>query len=174
VAGLSLEAEPGVYAAGKLDPGTALLLESFDMTSVHSKQLLDMGCGYGLIALKAALAGAVVTALDDDLLAVRATSRNAQTLGLKMTCLHSDMDSNLTENFDVILMNPPFHLAKAVRLELPHAFIAAAHKHLKPGGELVLVANRALAYEPLLNAFGSWHKLAENSAFKVLQAIKHK
>jgi 16S rRNA (guanine1207-N2)-methyltransferase len=168
--GLTLEAEPGVYAAGKLDPGTALLLESFDLTPLDSKQVLDMGCGYGLLALKAALAGAKVTALDDDLLAVRATARNALALGLDITCLHSDIDSELTGMFDLILMNPPFHVSKQVRLELPHAFIAAAYQHLRPGGELVLVANQALAYEPLLEAFGNWQKLAENNAFKVLYA----
>jgi len=32
-----------------------------------------------------------------------------------------------------------------VELLLPFAFIAAAHKHLKLGGELFLVANKALA-----------------------------
>lgn len=172
VAGLCLQAELGVYAAGKLDPGTALLLESLDMTAFSGQSLLDMGCGYGMIALKAAQAGAKVTAIDDDVLAVRSTMANAATLGLNIACLHSDVDSDLSGQFEVVLMNPPFHVGKQVLLEVPTAFIAAAFKHLNPGGRLVLVANRALGYEALLEAFSSWEKLAENQRFKVLQAIR--
>lgn len=172
--GLKLQAEPGVYAAGKLDPGTEFFLASYDLKDVAGKEILDLGCGYGLIALKAALAGAQTTALDDDLLAVQSTYHNAKTYGLDIRCLHSDINSELkeTELFDLVLTNPPFHIGRGVRLELPQAFIAAAHKHLKIGGELLLVANKALAYEPLLEGFSYWEKLASNQAFKVLRAIK--
>ena len=173
-AGLTLSAEPGVYAAGKLDPGTALLLETFDMASATGKRVLDLGCGYGLLALTASLAGAAVTALDDDLSAVRSTYRNAQAYGLDLRVLHSDVDSELKhgEMFEIVLTNPPFHVGKGVRLELPHAFIAAAYKHLVPGGELVLVANQALQYEHLLARFAYWETLATAGGFKVLRALR--
>ncbi len=173
VLGLSLTAEPGVYAAGKLDPGTAFLLECLDLSKYANKSLLDMGCGYGLIALKAAQAGAVVTALDDDVLAVRSMQQNAKNLELAIHCIHSDVDSELAvQMFDVVLMNPPFHIGKQVLLEVPTAFIAAAYKHLKPDGELILVANKALGYETLLEMFSSWHIVSSNQQFKVLKAIK--
>ena len=173
-AGLTLSVEPGVYAAGKLDPGTAVLLETFDFESLAGKRVLDLGCGYGLLALKASLAGATVTALDDDLTAVRSTHRNAKTYGLDLRCLHSDVTSELhpTDTFDAVVMNPPFHVGKGVRLELPRAFIAAAHKHLVPGGELVLVANKALAYEELVAQFAYWETLEIGERFKVLRGLK--
>ncbi len=173
-AGLELVAEPGVYAAGKLDPGTARLLEAYDFEHTAGKRVLDLGCGYGLLALKASLAGAEVTALDDDLAAVRSTYRNAQAYGLDLRLLHSDVNSELKEDerFDTVLTNPPFHVGKGVRLELPHAFIAAAYKHLRPGGEMVLVANRALAYESLLARFAYWETLHTAGGFKVLRALR--
>ncbi len=171
---LKLRAEPGIYAAGKLDPGTAFLLESYDVTSIANKKVLDIGCGYGLLSLKAALAAAEVTALDDDLLAVRSTHANAQQYGLDIRTLHSDVNSALhdDERFDAVLMNPPFHVGKQVVPDVPNTFIAAAYKHLSVGGELVLVANKALAYEGLLEHFSYWETLAVNQQFKVLRAIR--
>ena len=171
---LKLQGESGVYAAGKLDPGTAFLLETYAMASLASKKVLDIGCGYGLLSLRAALADAAVTALDDDLLAVRSTHLNAEHYGLDIRVLHSDVNSELHdgERFDVMLTNPPFHIGKQVMLDIPEAFIAAAYKHLVPGGELVLVANKALAYERLLEHFVYWETLATNQSFKILRAIR--
>jgi 16S rRNA (guanine1207-N2)-methyltransferase len=171
--GLQLQTEPGVYAAGKVDPGTAFLLQHINLNAYANKEVLDIGCGYGLISLKAAQAGARVTALDDDLLAVRATEHNAKGLELTIKCLHSDVDSDLgDESFDLVIMNPPFHMLKQVLLEVPQAFIAAGHKHCRSGGELIVVANKALGYEPLLESFASWKQLAANQHFKILQAVK--
>ena len=181
-AGLTLEAFPGVYAAGKLDPGTAFLLQTLDTSSLLNKmsgqRVLDLGCGYGLLALKASLAGASVTALDDDLLAVRSTHRNAERYGLDVRVLHSDVDSEISgetsfeEAFDSVLMNPPFHVGKQVALEVPRAFLAAAHEHLRSGGDLTLVANRALPYERDLERWASFETLAVDRQFKVLKAVK--
>jgi 16S rRNA (guanine1207-N2)-methyltransferase len=93
-------------------------------------------------------------------------------LGLAIQCLHSDVNSDLSGKFEIILMNPPFHVGKQVLLELPAAFIAAAYEHLVPGGEVILVANKALGYEVLLKNFTMSNKVAENQQFKVLRAIK--
>jgi 16S rRNA (guanine1207-N2)-methyltransferase len=173
-AGLTLSTEAGVYAAGKLDPGTEFLLESFDVSVCDGQRVLDIGCGYGLLAIKAALAQGDVTALDDDLLAARATHKNAKTFGTDIRVLHSDVNSELktTDSFDIVLMNPPFHRGKQVNLDVPQAFIAAAHQHLAPGGTLVLVANRALPYEPLLEQFAYWEEVTSSQHFKVLQAYR--
>ena len=173
VAGLNLEAFPGVYAAGKLDPGTAFLLETLDLSPLLGQRVLDLGCGYGLLTLKASLAGASVTALDDDLLAVRSTHRNAERYGLDVRALHSDVDSEIQgETFDAVLMNPPFHVGKQVVMDVPRAFLAAAHAHLRPSGTLTLVANKALPYERDLERWASFETLAVNGQFKVLKAAK--
>lgn len=175
--GFDLTAIKGTFAAGKLDPGTAQLLAAYgDPERLNGQRVLDLGCGYGMLALTAAQAGAAVTAVDDDLGAVRSTVHNAETLGLadRITAHHSDLDQALPEagRFDTILMNPPFHVGKGVRLDLPRAFIATAWQRLAPGGELWLVANRALPYEPLLTAFSSWQEVRSEAGFKVLRAVR--
>jgi 16S rRNA (guanine1207-N2)-methyltransferase len=171
-AGLTLCAEPGVFAAGKLDPGTARLVAAVEWSELAGQRVLDLGCGYGLLALKAALAGAEVTAVDDDLLAVRATHRNAERYGADVRALHSDVDSELREErFDAVVTNPPFHVGKGVALEVPRAFLAAAYARLRPGGTLSAVANRALPYERDLAAWAWWER-TDSGAFKVLRAVR--
>ena len=64
---------PGVHAAGKLDPGSALLLRELAAhgTVAEGAAVLDLGCGWGPLARHAADRGARVTAVDDDLAAAR-------------------------------------------------------------------------------------------------------
>lgn len=174
-AGLELQSLKGVFAAGKLDPGTAQLLEALGPTGwLSGRRVLDPGCGYGLLGLLAAAAGADCVAVDDDLAAVRSTRLNAERLGLSasLTALHSDLDAELgsVERFDTVLMNPPFHVGRGVRLELPRAFIRAARRRLRPGGELWLVANRALPYEQLLADWSEFRTVRDEAGFKVLRA----
>lgn len=176
-AGLELRAVKGTFAAGKLDPGTAELLQALGEADWLSAQdVLDLGCGYGLLALQAAAREAAVTALDDDLGAVRSTALNASNLGLenRLRVLHSDLDEELADSdrFDTVLMNPPFHIGKGVRLDLPRAFIDTAFRRLRPGGELWLVANRALPYERLLGGFRTWSEVRDETGFKVLRAVR--
>jgi 16S rRNA (guanine1207-N2)-methyltransferase len=73
---------------------------------------------------------------------------------------------------DVVLMNPPFHVGRQVVGELSRAFVAAALEALRPGGRLVLVANRALPYERDLAAWATWRDVtpANSRGFKVLDA----
>lgn len=175
-AGFELQAIKGTYAAGKLDPGTARLLAALGPDpDFGGREVLDFGCGYGLLALTAARAGARATAIDDDLAAVRSTRLNAETAGLsdRVTVVHSDLDSALPEEllFDTVLMNPPFHVGRGVRLDLPRAFIRRARQRLRPGGELWLVANRSLPYEPLLTGFRSHGLVLDEDGFKVLRAV---
>lgn len=171
-AGLALVARPGVYAAGKLDPGTALLVARVPWTGLAGRAVLDLGCGYGPLALLAAREGARVVALDDDAAAVESARANARRLGLPLDVRHSDVGSALgpDERFDAVLANPPFHVGEQVQMPVPRAFLATAGRHLVPGGALWLVANRALPYERDLAGWAGLEPLEEGPVFKVLRA----
>ena len=70
-------------------------------------------------------------------------------------------------------MNPPFHSAQATDIDLGRAFLKTAAAALKRRGKLLLVANRQLPYEAVLEANGlTWRKIAEDKTYKILFADK--
>lgn len=172
--GREFEALPGVFAAGKEDPGTSRLLAALGAVGLSGAAVLDLGCGYGALAVHAASMGAAVVAVDDDLAAVRSTARSAERNGVAVRALHSDLDLAvpLDARFDVVLCNPPFHVGKQVRLDLSQAFVRAAGRRLRRGGELWLVANRQLPYESFLASWSSLDTVESSGAFKVLRAAR--
>jgi 16S rRNA (guanine1207-N2)-methyltransferase len=165
---------PGVFSWDHLDDGTALLLDQLHVEP--ETDVLDIGCGGGIIGLVAARAGARVVMVDDDLLAVRCARASAHACGLADRCrvLPSDVTRAIPDHrFDLILSNPPFHAGIDVTTGTAHRIIREAFEHLRPGGILRIVANRFLPYDRVLNeAFGSSRIVAETGRFYVLEALK--
>lgn len=159
----------GCFAAGKLDPGSELLLERMDAGGAvpAGATVLDLGCGWGPLARYAARCGARVTAVDDDLAAVRSCARNVP--GARV--VHADLDASLErdERFDRVILNPPFHVGSGVRVGLGRAFLEAALRRVAPGGEVWLVANAALPYEATFAADEAVDELVRERGFKVLR-----
>jgi 16S rRNA (guanine1207-N2)-methyltransferase len=162
----------GVFSAGRLDPATALLLET--LGEVRGAEVLDLGGGYGAIGLTLAAEGARATLLEDDLASVLSARQSAEAGRVEATIVHSDVDEGLPKklSFDIVLSNPPFHVGGSVILDVAHAFITAAHARLRSGGRFYLVANPFLKYEPLLQTlFGNVRTLAVQG-YKVLSCTK--
>lgn len=165
----------GTYASAAVDPGTALLLRSLPTGLAEGQRVLDLGCGTGLLARRALRQGAAeVTAVDDDLGAVRSTGWQLQAEHAeRWQLLHADLGLGMgLEGFDQVWCNPPFHVGRQVVGALSRAFVAAAELALRPGGELWLVANRALPYEAELASWSAWRDRtpAGEQRFKVLWA----
>ncbi len=70
--------DPGLAFGTGTHPTTALCLAWLDSLDLHSRHLLDMGCGSGILAIAALLLGAeTATAMDIDSQAITATASNA-------------------------------------------------------------------------------------------------
>lgn len=112
---LRLESASGVFSAGRLDPGTAVLLRKARLPEPHTTgALLDIGCGYGPVAVSLALSAphATVYAVDVNRRALDLVRRNAEAAGAEnVVALEPDrVDPELT--FDQIWSNPPIRIGK--------------------------------------------------------------
>lgn len=165
----------GVFSAGRLDPGTAVLLRKGDLpTAATEGHLLDLGCGYGPIAcvLGSEAPAAQVYAVDVNARARELAAENASRLGLSRVhvCAPDEVPDDVT--FSEIWSNPPTHVGKA---EL-HAMLERWLPRLAPTGVAWLVINKNLGGDSLhawLVAHG-WavHRVASQRGFRVLRVTR--
>ncbi len=142
---VELQAAPGVFSGGRLDPGTAVLLEHAPRPPATGT-LLDLGCGYGAIACALALRApaARVVAVDVNERARALTAANADALGLAVDVrAPEEVDASL--RFAAVYSNPPIRVGKAVL----HALLATWLGRLEPAGTAYLVVQRNLGSDSL-------------------------
>lgn len=144
---LRLQSATGVFAAGRVDRGTAVLLRA-TMPPPRAGTFLDLGCGYGVIAcaLATAVPAADVWAVDVNERALRLTSDNAAALGLSdhlRVALPGDVPVAVT--FDEIWSNPPVHIGKPALHEMLSRWLS----RLTPEGRAVLVVGKNLGGDSL-------------------------
>ncbi len=144
---------PGVFAADRLDTGSAELLAA--LPDVTGLRVLDIGGGAGVLAGAVRDAGAsAVDVVDVDALAVKAMQQTFVADAQVRVAWGDVLDGvPWDERYDVIVTNPPFHAGKRTDDSMVRAFVQVAARHLRPRGALYLVANAFLAYEPLLRQF---------------------
>lgn len=116
---VELHSANGVFSGDGLDHATAVLLKEC-APDPDSRHFLDLGCGWGPIALHlASLAPqAQITAVDVNERALALTADNAKRLhyGNVRTALPDDVDPAL--RFDEIWSNPPIRIGKPAVHEL--------------------------------------------------------
>lgn len=171
VSSLGLWSQPGVFSWDRLDPGSALLLDSLPELSGKGA---DLGAGFGVLGHKL-LTGAGVTKLtlvEIDRRAVEAARRNLDDPRVEVVWADIRRLDSL-DGLDFVVMNPPFHDGGTEDRALGVAFIGQAAKALRKGGVCWLTANRHLPYEaPLDEAFAKVTLKAERGGYKIYEARK--
>ncbi len=169
---LTLHTHPGIFSWDGLDVGTKLLLDCLAVRP--GNRVWDVGCGAGVLGLAAALAGASEVLLSDvNLLAVQYAQQNAERNGLadRVQVFAADGIDPQQGYFDLIISNPTFHAGQQVDTSMADALIQRAATMLNPGGRLLLVANRFLAYDKKMQQYyKNVTRLVDTPQFHVLEA----
>ena len=168
---MRFETDAGVFSRGEVDTGTRLLLEA--LPEQMSGDVLDLGCGWGVIGISVSRKWPDTRVLmaDVNLRALELSRKNAEANGARVTCLESDgMAGLMDRQFDAVITNPPIRAGKQVIYQM----FADAAKCLKPGGALYLVIRKQQGAEScvkyLQTLFENVEKLDRSGGFWVLRA----
>ncbi|EPJ75570.1 ribosomal RNA small subunit methyltransferase C [Pseudomonas sp. CFII64] len=162
---------PGVFSHGRLDRGSALLLQNID--KLPSGNLLDFGCGAGVLgaAVKRRYPHNNVIMLDVDAFATASSRLTLAANGLEAEVLTGDGIDAAPMGLSTILSNPPFHVGVHTDYQATENLLRKARQHLKSGGELRLVANAFLKYQPLIEEhLGVCAIKAQGNGFRIYRA----
>lgn len=164
---------PGLFAHGRVDRGTALLLDHLP-DPVEGDRILDFGCGSGVLTAgciaRARDRGAAVSVhgLDVDAVALVALTENVP----EVEPVLADGLTGLPDSaFTLIVSNPPYHAGKAESVEALRSFLEEAPRVLASGGRIALVTQRRLPVGRLLERH--WERprsVADVAPFRVWTA----
>ena len=172
----TLQTSGGIFSPDGIDKGTAVLLAEVPAPS-PAGNLLDIGCGWGPIALTMALQspGAHVYAVDVNERCITLTNENAASLGLGNVTASAPEDVDPELRFDTIWSNPPIRIGKD---EL-HSLLKLWIPRLAPGGSAWLVVQKNLGSDSLqrwlsqeLDASFTVTREATAKSFRILRVRK--
>jgi 16S rRNA (guanine1207-N2)-methyltransferase len=159
---------PGLFAHGRLDEGSELLIEALpDIGS--SARILDFGCGSGMIAaaVRQRQPDAHVDLLDIDALALESARENVPSGRL---LLGRDLKTAATD-YTLIVSNPTLHDGVAEDHSVVDRLIAEAPHHLTTRGSLLFVVQRRIPLERTLKeTFANIDVVKETGRFRVWRA----
>jgi len=171
---MGMESASGVFSSGRLDIGTGVLVRQA-RPSPHARVVLDLGCGYGVLACALALElpEGEVWAVDVNERALRLTADNATRLGVADRLrVHAPADVPADVAFDEIWSNPPIRIGKAALHELLGTWLP----RLAPAGRAVLVVGKNLGADSLqrwiVDQGFTCDRVASAKGFRVLE-VRH-
>lgn len=171
------ETAPGMFSHERADGGSELLASR--LPTDFDGNAADFGAGWGYLSVMLAEKSRRTNRIDlfeADWQALEFAKRNlaGNCPELNTRFFWQDLAAEPPkEKYDLVIMNPPFHEAQATDPELGKAMIRAAASALRSGGQLLMVANRGLTYEPLLaEVFRESGETCRNARFKVLWGRK--
>lgn len=167
-------ASAGVFSKDKLDTGSRILCEYLiqpDVASSLGDEILDLGCGTGVIGVILSQFHPVrYTGIDPNTQACHLAEKNYQAAHVNGSILEQDHIDE--KQYSSIILNPPIRAGKAVIYSL----FAQAWEHLLPGGSLNLVMRKqhgaASAVDYLEELGFETERPLRDKGFWIIRAIK--
>ena len=168
---LTLGTDSGVFSGGKVDSGTRYLLREHPPIPGTTRAILDLGCGYGPIALTCAKRApdAVVWGVDVNNRALSLATMNAEQNDITNASFGQPEDIPADVRFDLIISNPPIRIGKAALHDLLDTWLS----RLNDNGRAWLVVQKHLGSDSLstwLNQQG-WptERLGSRKGYRILE-----
>lgn len=115
---------PGVFFP-HLTISTKLLLDHVGQLDLKDKKILELGAGSGIVSLRCAQLGSEVTASDISNAAIHNITQNAKANDLALKIIRSDLFEGISDQFDLIIINPPYY-PRDPKTEAEHAWFCGA------------------------------------------------
>jgi 16S rRNA (guanine1207-N2)-methyltransferase len=160
---------PGMFADGRIDEGTALLLAHLPPLPARARAL-DYGCGSGIIgaAARAQQPDLTLDLIDSDTVALEAARENVPEARI---IAGTRLDDTGKVNYAAILSNPPLHEGIAEDHAHLARLVADAPSRLAPGGVLQMVVQRRVPLDRMLaERFAKAAVIAETGRYRVWRA----
>ncbi len=168
---------PGMFSHDRIDAGSRLLADSFPADLAGA--VADFCAGWGYLSAELEQRAPGIRKLDlyeadfESLEAARANLVSTGNAVKKRFFWHDLLGEPVSERYDAIVMNPPFHKARGADPLIGQGMIKAAAAALRRGGRLLMVANQQLPYEAVMDSlFGGHQRIIVNNGFKVLAATR--
>ncbi|MDW8796962.1 class I SAM-dependent methyltransferase [Staphylococcus pseudoxylosus] len=175
---LELVTDAGVFSKGKIDFGSDLLVKTFLKTYPPgpTKNIIDVGCGYGPIGLMIAKVSPhhEVTMVDVNQRALNLSRKNKKRNRIdNVKVKESDGLSQVEDNtYDFVLTNPPIRAGK----EVVHRILEDAYVKLKLDGELFVVIQKKQgmpsAKKKMQDTFDNVEVLEKSKGYYILRSVK--
>ena len=163
----------GVFSADGIDPGSCMLAAALPRTL--SGQIADLGAGWGFLAGSALENCPKISSLhlvEAQASALSCAKRNVSDPRARFHWADAIAWTG-ADRLDAVIMNPPFHTGRKADMSLGQSFVQSAARLLRKKGDMWMVANRHLKYEPaIIDHFGGFEEIAGDTRYKVLHARK--
>jgi len=174
---LTFETHPGIFSWKAVDEGTCFLIENLEIN--NNETVWDVGCGYGILGLSAAVKGASLVLMTDvNLIAIDYAVKNIirnhlddRVIAVPSIGLDHPSVLSSSPRYDLVISNPAFHQGRDIDKSMTENLFSTAPAVLKPHGRMVIVSNRFLNYKKdLIKYFQTVTTIAENRKYHVIQA----
>lgn len=171
---LHFQTDAGVFSKNAIDYGSRVLLDNFQPEG--AKTLLDVGCGYGTLALTLAKKyGLKATLVDVNSRALDLAKKNADKNNIEVNDIFlSNIYDQVEGKFDAIISNPPIRAGK----EVVHTILSDAYEHLNDGGHLTIVIQKKQgapsAQKKMKDVFDNCEIVAKDKGYYILRSYKEK
>lgn len=172
---IKLLTDSGIFSKERIDFGTNLLLNILP-DSLDNLDILDVGCGYGIIGLSVAkrYKKSRVELIDVNERAIEIAKENAKINNITNAKIYlSDAYESVDHFFDVIITNPPIRAGKVV----VHKIILGSVNYLKDNGKIYLVIRKSQGAPSLIKemekVFSKVEIIEKKNGYYILEGCKN-